>query len=166
MLFIILQAQHIEIQNDRAALEEQNRQAAILQQQLTAQRLEIEQARAQLPLQQPIQNQHQQGENQQANGHGNITADLSTILGNINTLQLEIKVPDFCEENMCNPLEFLDNVEKFFKFKSIENSKKLSFVNTFLKRRARAWFELQDSFKSYEKFNSTLVQVKLKKSMD
>ena len=154
-------AQQAELNNSRAALEEQNRQATQAQQELAAQRAEIERARI---GQNPVQANAIQQVNQNA-------LDLGVIIGNVQTMHLDIKVPEFRDEKTTNPLQFLEDAERFFKIKNIINDQnKLNVINVLLHGKARAWLELNNGFQSFalfrenfeREFYSIPTQVKIK----
>lgn len=98
------------------------------------------------------------------------TADMCAILGNVHTMELEVKPPSFADENLKNPLEFLSDVERFCTIKNIKEQNKLSILNVMLEGKARTWYELQNSFSNYAEFSQAFlnsfytipIQVKIK----
>ena len=97
-------------------------------------------------------------------------AEFCTLMGNIQSMNIEVKVPEFKDENSQNPLEFLNNVERFCAIKYIREDKKINILNILLQSKARIWYELQIPFQNYENFRIAFlnefftipIQVKLK----
>ena len=51
-----------------------------------------------------------------------------------------------------NPLEFLDEIERFCSIKNIKNNQKLNILNAMLHGKARVWYDLQGHFDTYDAF--------------
>ena len=111
----------------------------------------------------PLPQQFQQGviEHQQVNVERqpavvveprDYTAEICAIMGNVTSMQIDIKMPEFHDENMSNPLEFLDNFERFCITKNIKNNDRLKILNIALHSKARHWYELQNPFANFEQF--------------
>ena len=82
---------------------------------------------------------------------------MCVILGNMYTGQLDIKIPQFKDENSGNPLEFLDDVTRFCQIKKINDECKFKILSVMLQRKARIWFELQSSFHTFDEFKKSFI---------
>ena len=51
-------------------------------------------------------------------------------------------MPKFCENLLCNPIEFLDEVDRFFRFKGVREEQKLVLIEHMLTGRARIWYTI------------------------
>jgi len=97
------------------------------------------------------------------------TCDFGSIVGALNFNHLDIKIPRFNDEMQYNPLEFLDDLEKFFRVKNVKE-KMMSTVEIALEGKAKLWLSLQDDINSYiqfrdlftKEFYSIPIQVKVK----
>ena len=84
--------------------------------------------------------------------------------------QLEYRMPKFSDENASHPLEFLEQMEKFFKIKNISVENKMGLIEVALEGNARLWLNLQRQYETYEHFKdefkarffSIPIQVKAK----
>ena len=85
-------------------------------------------------------------------------SDIGTIVGAINHSNIEIKIPKFCDENQSNPLEFIANMEKFFRIKNIKEEKKMSMIKIAFEGKARSWLMLQGQVMTYSNFNKLFVK--------
>lgn len=63
-------------------------------------------------------------EQAQANNIRTVTEDLPTIVSNAHNVQIDIKVPTFNNEIEKNPMEFLNQMEKFLKIKNVREERK------------------------------------------
>ena len=162
MLRANLAAQQQELQQARQAINDggqHQQQIEQLRNQLLAQQQELEQARRnQQQLQQPQANAGQQPPQQlQVNAReqpqrNDYAVEMCAILGNMHTGQLDIKIPEFKDENSGNPLEFLDDVTRFCQIKNINDERKVIILSVMLQGNARIWFELQSSFHKFDEF--------------
>lgn len=74
------------------------------------------------------------------------------IIGNLQTMQLDVKPPKFSDEWKRNPLEFIEALEKFFKIKDVKENKKLIMAEHSLEGKAQIWINLNNNFISYSQF--------------
>ncbi|KAK2575340.1 hypothetical protein KPH14_012742 [Odynerus spinipes] len=103
--------------------------------------------------------------------HGTEHRTVSYLTEQTQYLQLDIKVDKFSDENQKNPCEFLDEVEKYFKFKGVREEHKTLVCESFLEGRAKFWADTVSNItqpytefrcKFLKEFYSIPVQVKLK----
>ncbi|KAL7307659.1 hypothetical protein TKK_0000343 [Trichogramma kaykai] len=98
------------------------------------------------------------------------SSDFTSMISNAQSMQLDIKIQEFEDENSMNPLEFLDDVDRFYRIKNIKDDKKLNVMSVLLQGKARIWFELYSPFQSFDQFRkafinefySVSIQVKVK----
>lgn len=91
-------------------------------------------------------------------------------MGNGTSMQIEVKMPEFSDENSSNPLEFIENFERFCLMKYIGNNNKLRVLNAALHGKARHWYELQQNILDFvhikttfqNEFNNTTIQINFK----
>lgn len=128
-------------------------------------REELEQMRRDLEALRTVNIQQQQ-EHQNVrhqNGHDeretqvNIE-EIATIISNVQNFNLDIKVPKFKDELNSNPMEFLEELEKYFKIKNIKDDRKILIVEHSLEGRAGLWFELQNNIQNYEEFKEQFFE--------
>lgn len=154
--------QQREIATMRATINEQQN-VDQLQQRIDQQNQELQRLQetiAQLPRNGVAAEQVNNANNVQGNAQQqpaparDFTAEICAIMNNITSTQIEIKLPVFHDENTSNPLEFLENFERFCLTKNIADNNKLRMLNVALHGRARNWLDLQPSFDSFEQFSN------------
>lgn len=85
--------------------------------------------------------------------------------------RVDIPMPKFCENLLRNPIEFLNEVDRFFRFKGIREEQKLVLIEHMLTGRARIWYtihrrdlfnyiDFKEAFKT--EFYSVPVQVRIR----
>ena len=80
------------------------------------------------------------------------------ILSHFETLQLNIALPQFVGIKN-NPVEFIQNLEKYFQRRNVSNDLKLIFVEDSLKGRARTWFDARAiPFDNYMQFKEMFLK--------
>ena len=163
-----LQSQQEVIERAKVALEASQQQERELQQardQLLVRQREHDEAQRALNLEQQQQRQHHvrngQGPIQQVmqNEQQNVRSqnyDICSVINALGFSQLEYKLPKFSDGNEYHPLEFLENLEKFFRVKNIADDRKMVSVEIALEENARVWFNLQNNINTYESFKITL----------
>ena len=151
---VALQTQNEDLRNARIAENQHNRlEIQRLQQELQAARSGVNSRQNQPPA------AHVHAQNNQQENVGNVNAaEVCSILGNLNSLQLECKVPKFYDENQQNPLEFLEEIEKYFRIKRINENNKMSTIEVALDGKARLWLNLNNNFESYEQFKQAFIR--------
>lgn len=80
------------------------------------------------------------------------------MIGNVQLNHIDVNIPSFSDENSSNPLEFLDEVESYFKMRQIQLDRKLHVVTMLLKNKARIWMDLQDNFQNYDQFKDAFIE--------
>ena len=104
---------------------------------------------------------------QQVPGTANICSVISALN---NSRSIELKMPIFSDENEYNPLEFLDDIKKYFKIKNITtDERKLDCLDIALDGKSRSWWKLQHNIHMFSnsersflnEFYATPVQVKV-----
>lgn len=151
----------IEQQIERAALQ-RNQQPPPPMQQPPAQQQQLHPVPPPQPHQVPPPPPHQY----------NAAAGEQLLNGLVNHLQylnINIKVPKFSDN--INPLEFLNDLEKYFRFKNVRPEHQLVVIESLIDGRVKLWYEIVkdtlfdfNSFKSAFKneFYSIPVRVKFK----
>lgn len=91
---------------------------------LDRQRRELEQLRNELKTREDAQQQKGTNQGQRSTSAEEITA----IISNVQNFQIDLKIPKFRDQLDRNPLEFLEEVERFFKIKNISNDRKFELV--------------------------------------
>ncbi|KAK2577900.1 hypothetical protein KPH14_012713 [Odynerus spinipes] len=96
---------------------------------------------------------------------------VSGIINHMQYLQNDFKVEKFSDENRRNPNEFLEEVEKYFRFRGVRDEHKVLVIESFLEGRARLWADtMGNGVRSYavfrqrflDEFYSIPIQVKLR----
>lgn len=150
--------------NNEAA---RRRELEVEQAALNRQREELEQLRRDLEAQRAIIQQHQQQDPLPAvnnepvlNGQAQRVAnneDIATIISNVSNFRIDINMPTFKDESEKNPVEFLEEMDKFFKLKNIKAEKKMMVIEHALTGRASLWFETKPVFETYEGFRQSFL---------
>lgn len=144
------------------------RERELEQQNLERQRRELEQLRAEIEAQRAALERTQQQQQQQPAVHDNPQVErnqsqnnrleeIAAIVGNVQNFHAEIKMPKFDNEIDRNPAEFLDEIDKFFKIKSVKNEKKMNVIEHALQGKAALWFELRVEFRDYDQFKEDFL---------
>lgn len=100
-----------------------------------------------------------------------VAEDLTTIVSNAHSTQIDIKVPKFKNEIETNPVEFMTQMEKFSKMKNVREDRKMAFVELALEGKAGSWLNLKDNITNFndfkiqflEEFYSIPIRVRFKK---
>jgi len=100
------------------------------------------------------QNVHDNGREQ---NHVNIE-EVATMISNVQNFNLDIKMPKMKDELTSNPMEFLEELEKYFKIKNVKEDRKILIVEHSLEGRASLWFELQNNIQNYEEFKERFLE--------
>lgn len=79
------------------------------------------------------------------------------VMGSLQNMNVECRLPKFSDENSMNPLEFLESIEQFFLLRNISNNKKVSLLPMTLEGRAQLWYGLQNPFQTYEAFKDAFT---------
>lgn len=103
---------------------------------------------------------------------GNSAEGIVKALSNIQNLHIEIILPKFQNETLKNPVEFLDELEKYFRVRNIKEEKKIFVTEHALEEKASLWFHLKEQFRNFEDFKvqfleefySIPIRVRFKKS--
>lgn len=117
-------------------------------------------------------------ENEQLRNNSNATEGgernagmLNGLVHGIQSMNLNVKLPRFGNDLTVNPNEFVEQVEKYFRVKKVQDECKLLVLETLLDGRARDWYKAQNNayadFEAFkvafiEEFYSTATQVRLK----
>ncbi|XP_046416733.1 putative uncharacterized protein DDB_G0272516 [Neodiprion fabricii] len=139
------QATNAQLANEVALLKLQNEQQRQALQQI------------QNPVQQPVTNNDQ--------------ISVSELIVSLQRSHIDAKAPEFTDEEVINPIEYLENLENYFRLKCVKEECKLSIVESKLSGRAKIWWEasketintyndFKEAFKN--KFYSIPIQVKVK----
>lgn len=125
-----------------------------------------------LRLESEQQRQRWQGARDDANNvGGNQNSIISSLLMDIHRINVEIKVPKFSDEDKKHPIEYLNEIENYFKVKNTGDLGRLLVIENSLEGKAKYWFDNNkstiltfDTFK--EKFRGAFfsipVQMKIK----
>ena len=73
-------------------------------------------------------------------------------------LQLEIKPPKFSNEILKNPMEFLNEYDRFCQIKRISNENKKLLVVQCCKGKARTWAGIHGNFETYDAFKTVFLE--------
>lgn len=176
------QRQREETERYRAEIAALNQQLADRTASENEARVQLQQIQQQLQELQQQQQQNQRNEDRRQVEHQvqnenvvvppqrDYAAEFVALIGNVQVNQIDVSIPSFSDENSVNPLEFLDEVERYFRMRQIANDRKVHIVTMFLKNKTRSWIELQNVFENYDQFKTAFtdkfctveVQVKTK----
>lgn len=97
------------------------------------------------------------------NGVGHTTPNnnimVSDLVGHLQYLHIDIRTPKFVHEGQCNPKEFLEDVDKYFRFRAVKDEHRLVVVENFLSGRARVWMDAErNNILSYELFKIKFLE--------
>ena len=137
--------------NERSQLERERKELEELRNVIQNEMLQLESLRQQRNQQQPLEN-IENSERRERNEQNNVSQQICSAIGNLNLNNIEMKVPKFKDECVCNPREFLLNLEKFFLLKNIKPENKMLLVELTLEGKAKLWIELKGNFDNYEQF--------------
>ena len=84
--------------------------------------------------------------------------EVSEVVNNLSYAQLDVKIPKFSNENSSNPLEFLNDLERFFIVKNTKEVKNMAVVQLAFENKSRLWLDLQSNFEKYEKFKDSYIK--------
>ena len=143
------------IQTERESLERQRRELEQMRQELETERNALRQRQQQQSRPDQFGNP-QIIDNQGQNARG--LEEITAIIGNMQNLHVDIKLPKFSNETERNPVEFLEEMERFFKLKSINNERRMMMIEHALGGKAAIWFELKINFDSYEQFREQFLE--------
>ncbi|XP_068989797.1 uncharacterized protein [Neodiprion pinetum] len=140
----------IRIREELARKQDDNRSRKELEIQLEVLQNEKEaQNRASNELRQGVNNQQVETTNSIIGG----------LINHFQGMQLDIKVPKFCDEDGQNPLEFLSELENYFNVSSISDGQRLRIINSTSMVRAKIWFDMnKDVCDTYENFKRLFRQ--------
>ena len=140
-------AQRIRMEQEQENLDRQRRELERLREEFEAQQIELrQQTRANVPLvndQQP-----------RVNNADEITA----IVSNIQKFHIEAKMPEFSDEMEKNPVEFLEEMEGFFKIKKITVDREMVLVKHALTGRAGLWIDFNGGIDTYVQFKELFLK--------
>lgn len=168
------EARRQQMQAEQGELTRQREELELLRQQLEAQRVALERQQQQLFQREQLQAQQlppvvvnnpivQQPENVNAQidqnreqiNRGGI--DIATIVSTVQNFHIDVKMPKFSNEMDKNPVEFLEELKKFFKVKNIKDERKIMMVEHALEGKASLWLELQPIVASFELFEEKFL---------
>lgn len=91
--------------------------------------------------------------NNRQGGNNNNEDMMRAFLEYLQGAKINVEMPTFRGENKCNPIEFLDKLDKYFDKKRILQDQKILIVEDCLKGRALLWFTAkQPPFRQYRDF--------------
>lgn len=79
-------------------------------------------------------------------------ADVGNIVNQLSNIQIDIKLPKFDNETLKNPIEFLNEFDKFCQIKRIDDGNRTLLIQQCLEGKARTWCELRGVFENYQVF--------------
>lgn len=95
-----------------------------------------------LRLESEQQRQRWQGTRDDANNGGsNQNSVIASLLTDIHRINIEIKVPKFSDEDKKHPIEYLNEIENYFKVKNTGDLGKLLVIENSLEGKAKYWFD-------------------------
>lgn len=147
------------------------------QRQIDEQRAVLETTRRQMQQQHAANLAQAHAMNQQANSAvGENPADrvphaqvLDGLVNHLQYLQINMPVPKFSENS--NPMNFIDELDRYFKFKNVREEHKLLVVESLIEGRLKIWFEIEKNvianFEAFKvafknEFYSVPVKVRIK----
>ena len=150
----------------QAALQQNAEIIEQLRNNLAAQQAEIQRLRAAQMNPMPANNQVQGCASQRRE----VPIEINTLVNSIHTMNLEVKLPEFHDENSMNPIKFLKEIDRYCTIKNIETNRKMTVLPLLLHGKARIWFELQANYLNYDSFKDGFlkefynipIQIKLK----
>lgn len=151
------EGQRAEIQRLQQQLTARDAAENNLQAQLQQLQAELEQTRARVNVAQ-VNLQNHNAQAAQVPPMRDFATEFLTMIGNIQLNNIESKVTEFTDENLKNPLEFLEEVEKFFRVKQIDENRRVHVVSLLLRGKAKNWFELRNNFENYEDFKTQFAE--------
>lgn len=81
----------------------------------------------------------------------------SSVIMDIHRLNLDIKVPKFCDEDKKHPIEFLNELENYLNARNIIESTKMLVVESSLEGRAKDWYStIKSTITTFESFKENL----------
>lgn len=84
---------------------------------------------------------------------------LGGLINHSQCMQLEIKPPKFSDEEIDNPIEFLNELEKYCKNNSVTEVQLWWVIGSSLTGRAKIWFDIhRSSFNNYEGFKKSFKE--------
>ena len=147
-----LQAQHNEMEQarrDLALVRQQQLELAQVREQLIVAQCEKDEVLRilnQRQAAQPIGPAQQDQQQRQFVRDNNV--DLRNIISATEFSQVEYRMPKFSDENASHPLEFLEQMEKFYKIKNISVENKMGLIEVALEGNSRLWLNLQRQFET------------------
>lgn len=142
-------------------IDEEWRRITEERQRLVEERIELERMRNSLrinPLPQQQEIDRNQPQIQPANDNNATNGELvNGLVTHFQNLQINLNLPKFNEDH--NPLEYLEEVERYFKLKNIRNEHKLALIENIIDGRARTWYEaIKDSIDTFEAFKQSFKE--------
>lgn len=140
-----------EMQRANPNVNQQNAEVERLRAQLTEQLQNNAQLNAQIQAARQMNNQapQQQYDNAQA-AQGMI--EILLVMGGIQNVNIKLKLSKFSDEHTMNPLEFLEDLDQFFRLRDTTDEKKISLLQVALEGRAKLRYGLQTPFQNYNTF--------------
>lgn len=145
-------AQRQAIERDRESLERDRQELERLRREIEAQRATLQQQQQRLRAEIP---QHGNIQDQQRAVN---TEEITTIISNVQNFQIDIKMPKFKDDYERNPIEFLEEMKRFFKAKNVKQEKKMTIVEHALEGRASLWMDLQNNIENYDQFKVRFLE--------
>ena len=102
---------------------------------------------------------------------GDMRTMVAGLIDHLQYTRLDMPTPRFCENTQSNPIEFLSDIERFFRCKGVREEQMLVVIETLLSGRARTWFVVnRNNFETYahfkrafmDQFYSIPVQVRIR----
>lgn len=101
----------------------------------------------------------------------NETISVSGLLNSLQQTHIDAKAPEFTDEEVMNPVEYLENLESYFNLKDISERCKLPIIESKLQGKSKVWWDANKGlctsyaeFKTLflQKFYSIPIQIKIK----
>lgn len=84
--------------------------------------------------------------------------EVATMISDVQNVNFDMKMPKMKDELTSNPMEFLEELKKYFKIKNVKEDRKILIVEHSLEERAGLWFELQNNIQNYEEFKERFLE--------
>ena len=159
-------------ENNQQGVDEMARQRQEIlaeQNRLRALREELESMRNNMQAQQEIMNRQRQELARQAQQPLNLAreiqrtepaiavADVGNIISSINNAQISITFPKFDNEHSKNPVEFLNEFDKYCLIKQINNENKKILISQCFTGKARTWANSRGDFQTFDAFRAAFL---------
>lgn len=98
-----------------------------------------------------------QTQNRQNDNDG--TQAINNIVAGLRVLNIDSKMPKYDDNQTKNPNEFLNNLNRYFTIKQINDEHRLLLIENALEGRAKMWYETnRDEFMDYEQFKAAFLK--------